>query len=123
MGAGMDSNADKILSHLYMFQGKDNAITGAVLAYKYDMNIKSVQSTIAKLRAEGNPICACDSASRSGAKNGYYIPLNRKEADGFFKTTTARARKTFITIANVAKALNASFGTDEYQLDMFKENE
>jgi hypothetical protein len=121
-GAGMDSNADKILAHLYVYKGKENAITGESLGKIYGVNIKRVQSIISKLRAEGNPICACDSANRSDAKNGYYIPLNRKEADEFFKVTTARAKKTFITIANVAKALNASFGTDEYQLDWIKEN-
>jgi hypothetical protein len=49
---------------------------------------------------------------------GYYIPATRQEADTFFRSAKARARKTFISVANVAKALNASFGVDEYQMEL-----
>jgi biotin operon repressor len=103
-----------ILSILEYNPGIQNAITGKQLSLMLGISIKRVGAEIRQLRFNGNAICSND----NGVNMGYYIPATREEAGIFFKSTMARARSTFITCANVAKALNAKFGVDTFQLKM-----
>jgi hypothetical protein len=112
----IDKLKDELITVLYVYKGISNAKTGKYMATKYGVNIRTVQVAIEQLREEGHPVCSNDCGFRGSM--GYYIPATRQEADTFFRSAKARARKTFISVANVAKALNASFGVDEYQMEL-----
>lgn len=105
-----------LLAEMESYQGIASARTGKALALHYGVNIRHVQQAVEQLRADGQPICSNDNYS-SGCM-GYFLPLTREEADTFFRSAKSRARKTFISVANVAKALNAKFGVDEYQMEL-----
>lgn len=112
----IDKLKDELMTVLYVYKGIANAKTGKCMAAKYGVNIRTIQVAIEQLREEGHPVCSNDSGFRGNM--GYYIPSTREEADTFFRSAKARARKTFISVANVAKALNATFGVDEYQMEL-----
>lgn len=112
----MTDNQAKILTNLNCLRGRAKAINGKTLAwliYSSDDNksVKLIQKDILQLRRDGYPICAADKEPM-----GYYIPLTVDEADSFFYQCKARARSTFITVANVAKGLKRLFPEQEYQL-------
>ena len=86
--------------------GRNNALQGRKIAELSGINIKQIQAKISALRASGHPICAPDTVKPLG----YFIPESAKEADEFYRATIARARKTWITVANVTKAVNKRFG-------------
>ena len=114
----MDINKLKVdlLASMNMYQGINSARTGQKLAIDYGVSIRLIQKAIESLRADGHPVCSND--NYNAGCMGYFIPISREEADSFFLSAKARARKTFISVANVAKALNAKFGVDEYQMEL-----
>ena len=112
----IDNLKNALTSRMYAYKGMENAITGKLLSANLGVNIRTIQVAVEELRAEGHPICSNDNGLKGAM--GYFIPATRAEADTFFQSAKARAKKTFISVANVAKALNAKFGVDEYQMEL-----
>lgn len=76
--------------------GRENAISRARLAEKWDMKDREMRKTIAQMRAVSTNL---DYAILSSAQvDGYWRSNDPQELDDFIKETSARARSVFVSL-------------------------